>query len=102
MHLLAYNLIRQVMAAAALEADLCPYQISFKGALQTVNQFLPQLATSVSWAAWYEALLTAIATHIVADRPDRYEPRVVKRRPKAYKKLREPRANYKRRCAASC
>jgi hypothetical protein len=53
-------------------------------------------------AAWYEALITAIATHIVADRADRYEPRVIKRRPKACKRLREHRANDKRTCAASC
>ena len=101
MHLLAYNLIRQVMAAAALEAGVCPYQISFKGALQTLNQFLPQLAGSLSFDAWYDTLLRAVATHLVADRPDRCEPRLRKLRPKPYKHLREPRANYKRRVPAS-
>jgi hypothetical protein len=41
------------------------------------------------------ALLTAVATHVVGNRPDRFEPRLRKRRPKPYKHLREPRRNYK-------
>lgn len=97
MHLLAYNLVRQVMAVAAIEAGLKPWQISFQGTLQTLNQFLPQLQTAVSLQAWLSALLIAIATHKVGDRPDRVEPRLRKRRPKPYKHLREPRANYKTR-----
>lgn len=101
MHLLAYNLIRQVMSTAAIEAGLCPHQISFKGTLQTLNQFLPQLSRNVSLNTWYQSLLAAIMTHVVANRPDRYEPRLRKRRPKPYKNLREPRKNYKRTYGAS-
>jgi hypothetical protein len=96
MHLLAYNLIRRVMSAAAINAGLQPWRISFKGTLQTLNQFLPQLQAAVSFEAWLGFLFVTIATHKVADRPDRYEPRLRKRRPKPYKHLREPRANYKR------
>ena len=40
----------------------------------------------------YQDLLDAIATHRVADRPDRYEPRVKKRRPKPYDLMNRPRA----------
>jgi hypothetical protein len=40
-HLLAYNLIRTVLAQAAATADLPPRAISFKGAVQTVNTFAP-------------------------------------------------------------
>jgi hypothetical protein len=101
MHLLAYNLIRGVMAAAAFEAGIAPRRISFKGALQTLGQFLPQLHAVVSLEAWLDALLTAIATHTVGDRPDRNEPRLRKRRPKPYKHLRRPRADYKRNCGTS-
>lgn len=43
MHLLAYNLIRRMMALAAVEAKIPPWQISFKGSLQTLNNFLPWL-----------------------------------------------------------
>ena len=94
-HLLGYNLIRGVMAAAAFQSGKSPWEISFKGTLQTLDQFLPILLSKVSSEAWCEALLTAVATHIVGNRPDRFEPRLRKRRPKPYKHLREPRRNYK-------
>jgi putative transposase len=94
-HLLGYNLIRGVMAAAAFQTGKSPWEISFKGALQTLDQFLPILLSRVTSEAWCEALLTAVATHTVGNRPDRFEPRLVKRRPKPYKHLREPRQNYK-------
>jgi hypothetical protein len=44
----------------------------------------------------YQQLLDAIATHRVADRPDRFEPRLRKRRPKHYGFLRKPRNETKR------
>jgi len=94
-HLLGYNLIRGVMATAALQSGKSPWEISFKGTLQTLDQFLPILLSKVSSEAWCEALLTAVATHNVGDRPDRFEPRLRKRRPKPYKHLREHRRNYK-------
>jgi hypothetical protein len=94
-HLLGYNLIRGVMAAAAHESGRSPWEISFKGTLQTLDQFLPTLVSRVSSEAWCDALLAAVATHIVGHRPDRFEPRLRKRRPKPYKHLREPRRNYK-------
>jgi len=97
MHLLAYNLIRQVMGEAALKSGNCPSEISFKGTMQTLNQFLPMLPDAVSLDHWYDSLLEAIATHIVGDRPDRIEPRCRKRRPKKFKNLREHRAAYKTR-----
>jgi hypothetical protein len=96
-HLLGYNLLRGVMATAAFEADRSPWEISFKGTLQTLKEFLPILLTNVSSDMWCEALLTAVATHLVGHRPDRFEPRVIKRRPKAYKRMREPRENYRTR-----
>lgn len=99
MHLTAYNLIRQMMAMAACQAGVEPWTVSFKGALQTLNRLLPSLMTSVSAAAWCEALLEAIAAHEVGKRPDRVEPRLKKRRPKQYKHLRHPRDHYKRRVA---
>jgi hypothetical protein len=99
MHLTAYNLIRQLTAVAAFQAGVEPWTVSFKGALQTINHLLPILTGRVSTATWCQAVLEAIATHVVGNRPDRFEPRLKKRRPKAYKLMREPRANYKRRAA---
>jgi hypothetical protein len=99
MHLVAYNLIRQMIAVAAFRAGVEPWTVSFKGALQTINSLLPVISSRVSTADWCEAVLEAIAAHVVGNRPDRFEPRVKKRRPTKYKYIREPRDNYKRRAA---
>lgn len=87
-HLLGYNLIRGVMAAAAFQSGKWPWEISFKGTLQTLSQFLPLLLSQVPSDLWCITLLKAVATHIVGNRPDRFEPRRVKRRPKSYGLLR--------------
>lgn len=100
MHLVGYNLIRQLLAAAAFRSGVEPWTVSFKGALQTITNLLPLLSTQLSTQSWCDALLEAIATHVVGNRPDRFEPRVRKRRPKKYKLMREPRENYKKRMAA--
>ena len=97
MHLLGYNLIRKAMALAALEAKVCPWQVSFKGTLQTLNNFLPLLASCMDLTKGCNSLLACIATHEVGNRPDRYEPRLVKRRPKNYKFFRESRDIYQKR-----
>ncbi len=44
----------------------------------------------------YSHILDAVATHRVADRPDRFEPRQLKRRPKPYDRLMKPRREAKR------
>jgi Transposase DDE domain len=98
-HMLAYNLIRTVMAQAAATHDVTPRSISFTGTLQTLAAFRPLLELRVAGAAertrLYCDLLEAIATHRVADRPDRYEPRVKKRRRNHYGWLTRPRAEVK-------
>ncbi len=93
MHLLVYNLVREVIAQAAQRVGLEPHEISFKGALQTMNRFQELLAMTrpERWPTLFEQLLRAVATHRVADRPDRYEPRTVKRRPKCEALLNVPR-----------
>jgi len=97
MHLLGYNLIRKAMALAALKSKVCPWQVSFKGTMQTLNNFLPLLASCMNISDGCDTLLVCIGTHVVGNRPDRYEPRVIKRPPKPYKRMREPRESYKRR-----
>jgi hypothetical protein len=100
-HVLAYNLIRTIMAQAATKHGIEPRTISFKGAVQTLEAFQPVIAlqgehNSELRKSLYEHLLDAIANHRVADRPDRYEPRLRKRRPKHYGYLRKPRREAKR------
>ena len=99
-HVLAYNLIRTI-AQAATRHGIEPRTISFKGAVQTLEAFQPVIAlqgehNSASRQKLYEQLLDSIASHRVADRPDRYEPRLRKRRPKHYGFLRKPRRLTKR------
>jgi IS4 transposase len=97
MHLAAYNLIRRTMAVAAARAGVEPWTVSFKGTLQTLGNLLPLLATKLPTDAWCDALLDAVATHLVGNRPDRVEPRVKKRRPNQYRKMTKPRQDYKSR-----
>lgn len=78
-YLLAYNLIRLLMAASARQANMLPREISFKHTLQM-------------WLAWSQrgvrcgerVLLVLIAQQRVGNRPGRIEPRAVKRRPKPF------------------
>jgi len=93
-HLLTYNVVRGLMAQAARQRAVRPDQLSFAGALQAVNAFLPKLegapSAEVVGRLW-SALVVVIAANRVGDRPDRVEPRAVKRRPKNYSKLKVPR-----------
>jgi Transposase DDE domain len=93
MHLLAYNLIRGVMAKAAEAHGKQPRLLSFKGTLQTMTAFQDPLrrATLSQRDHLVEAMLKAIASHDVGDRFGRVEPRANKRRPKPQRYLMEPR-----------
>jgi hypothetical protein len=100
-HILAYNLIRTIIAQAASKHGLAPRSISFKGAVQTLEAFQPVIAllgedNAEFRRVLYEQVLEAIARHRVADCPDRYEPRLRKRRPKHYGFLRKSRPEAKR------
>jgi hypothetical protein len=95
-HILAYNLIRTIMAQAALRHDIEPRTISFKAALQTLEAFQPLIDFQGDRGIdfrnhLYQQLLNAIASHRVADRPDRFEPRFRKRRAPLYRELNIPR-----------
>ena len=93
-HLLAYNLIRTVIAQAAHRHDLPPRSISFQGTIQTLKAFAPLIANYQSAdkrPILYQHLLAAIANHRAANRPGRYEPRCRKRRPQSHPLLTKPR-----------
>jgi len=98
-HLLAYNLIRGVMAEAAEAHSLRPRELSFKGALQTMTAFQDMLrrAKSLERRRLVKVMLESIAQHRVGDRPGRVEPRANKRRPKPQKFLMEPRKQARKR-----
>src|SRR5437588_4904063 len=78
-HVLAYNLLRTVMAQAAARHGVAPRTISFTGAMQTLEASQPLLEFGAAQDAasrlrLYHDLLHAIAPHRVGDRPDRSEP----------------------------
>src|SRR3954469_1041128 len=99
-HVLAYNLVRTVMAQAAAGEGVSPRSISFKATLQVLEAFRPLIAYRAHCGAdyqeeLYEQLIGAIAVHRVADRPDRFEPRMTKKGPRGYESLTRPRREIK-------
>jgi putative transposase len=95
-HLLAYNLIRGIMAEAARVGGIEPRRLSFKGSLHTVREFeAAHLYDPERIRRDLPRLVHLIGKKRVGDRPDRYEPRAVKRRPKPYPLLRMPRRKAK-------
>jgi hypothetical protein len=98
-YMLAYNLIRLLMAEAAVQAGVLPRQLSFKHTVQV-------------WVAWSQrqflsnapedtiALFRLIAQIRVGNRPGRMEPRLIKTRPKPFARLqttrRRARANIRK------
>lgn len=89
-YLLAYNLIRLLMAQAALLADQIPRQLSFKHTVQIWMAW--QLCGGDTCdAAAMLTLLKLIAEPRVGLRPGRIEPRALKRRSKPFPLLTQPR-----------
>ena len=94
MHLLAYNLLRTLMWQSAQFTQVSPLRLSLQKTRQQFNQFRPQLAmaTDHQRQQFYTILLNVISTLLVPLRPNRVEPRVVKRRPKPFPRMQQPRS----------
>jgi putative transposase len=93
MHWLAYNLIRKVMAQAALHQEKLPRELSFASALAAVNGAwaLASVADSSTLSMHAKTQHLGITWSRVGERPNRVEPRAIKRRPKPHKLLTQPR-----------
>jgi hypothetical protein len=93
-HFLGYNLIRKASCQAALLQQVHPRGVSFTATKQTINAARSQLTLAFPAERVRQGaiLLRVVGKERVGDRPDRCEPRLVKKRPKQYKHLREPRA----------
>jgi putative transposase len=91
--LLSYNLIRKSLLEAAYQSDLSPRELSFTAAMQTIAASLETLASAD--ADLVERLIAAqissLTEQIVGHRPNRIEPRAVKRRSKPIALLTKPR-----------
>jgi hypothetical protein len=101
MHLLAYNLIRTLIVEAAEQEEIEPREVSFAGAVQAVNAFAPilQRAEKKDLPRLSQTLLRMIARHRVGNRPNRFEPRAVKRRAKPIALLTIPRRQARKKLA---
>lgn len=89
-YLLAYNLIRLMMAQAALLAQGLPRQFSFKHTVQVWTAWT-QHAKAIDHDDKLYGLFVLIAQQRAGNRPGRIEPRAIKRRGKPYPLLTETR-----------
>lgn len=101
-HLMAYNLLRTLMWEAGLTEGVSSLRLSLQGTRQHLKNFMPELiqAGARKRKKLYRTLLEVIAQQPVPERPGRSEPRVRKRRPKAFPLMKEPRSVLKRQLAA--
>jgi hypothetical protein len=94
-YLLAYNLIRLLMAQAALQAGVNPRQLSFKHTVQIWTEWVARGLAGLE-TVHDETLFRTIGQLRVGNRPGRLEPRARKRRPKSYQWLKVPRRKARR------
>jgi putative transposase len=97
MGLLSYNVTRAVMTAGCREHGRAPHRASFKGALQTLLAFAEGLREGAprQRRLLWSLVLRSVSADEVGHRPDRVEPRAVKRRPKPHDLLMVPRRQAK-------
>ncbi len=102
-HLMAYNLLRSLMWQAASQTGQVALRFSVQGSRQSFNQFRSLLAEAgrVRLSRYSQKLLDLIAQTTVPLRPNRYEPRKRKRRPKAFPLMNEPRATLQQKLLAA-
>jgi hypothetical protein len=94
MFLVGYNLIRTVLFDASKVSEARLEQLSFKSALVRFGLWCARLGHGIQVVAWlreYTGILSDLARDLNPERPGRYEPRVVKRRPKKFPRMQQPR-----------
>ena len=97
-YLVAHNLIRCLMAEAVARYAVDLERVSFKGSIDALRQYSDAMAKARSQKLrrqLWEDLLLNLARDLVRYRPNRNEPRAVKRRPKPYPLLNRPRHSFK-------
>lgn len=96
--LIAYNFLRALMAEAATTHQVPRLRLSFKGTVDTIRSFHPAMLRAGSKNI-RDRLRTRLLAILAADklplRPGRSEPRAVKKRPKPYPRLTQPRSIFK-------
>jgi hypothetical protein len=97
-YLVAHNLVRCLMAEAVATYKVDLERVSFKGSVDALRQYsnaISQARNRKMRAQLWEDLLLNLARDLVPHRPNREEPRAVKRRPKPYPLLNKPRGKFK-------
>ena len=98
MYLIGYNFMRCLMVESAALYHRAVEQISFKGSVDALRQYAPLMAQACSarkQRGLMQQLLKTLAVDLVPERPGRREPRAVKRRPKPYPLLSQPRSVFR-------
>lgn len=92
-HFLAFNFIKILIAEASQRSGHNPRKISFKGAVQLLNSFMPYFISGClkDNKKMYEQMLSLIVKNIIGNRPGRVEPRKIKQRGSLFKFLNKPR-----------
>jgi hypothetical protein len=97
-YLLAHNLIRCLMAEAVTRHQGELERVSFKGAVDALRQYSAAMATArnrkMQDTLW-DDLLVCLVRDALPRRPNRIEPRALKRRPKNFAWLTKPRRKFK-------
>ena len=96
-YLVAHNLIRCLIAEAVARYQVDLERVSFKGSVDALRQYSDAIAKARSHKMrrqLWEDLLLNLARDLVRYRPNRLEPRAVKRRPKPYPLLNRPRRRF--------
>jgi hypothetical protein len=96
-YLVAHNLVRCVIAQAVARYSMDLERVSFKGSVDALRQYsnaLVQARHRKMRRQLWEDLLINLVRDLVRYRPKRTEPRAVKRRPKPYPLLNQPRRKF--------
>jgi hypothetical protein len=96
-YLVAHNLVRCLIAETVAISQVEIERVSFKGSLDALRQYssaIDQARSQKMRAQLWDDLLFNLARDLVPDRPNREEPRAVKRRPKPFPLLNRPRRSF--------
>lgn len=97
-YLVAHNLIRCLIAEAVARYQVDLERVSFKGSVDALRQYSDAMAKARNQKMrrqLWEDLLLNLARDLVRHRPNRTEPRALKRRPKPFPLLNQPRHRFK-------
>lgn len=98
-HFIAYNVIRLVMVKSATFKGCQPNELSFMNAMNQIEAFWVYMMLSDKPYMLWLAMLNAVSSIKIGKRPGRFEPRVVKKRPKSFPKMNGKRSSYSRKIA---